>query len=263
MVEKLFEIRGLLNKKTGTVIAVTGFIVLMSVWIFITQFHLIGKQILPSPISVITCIPELHFKNSLVRNLSYSVYLNFMGYIEAVVVSLVVGFLMGLFPLFKSLFSQYVNATRFLPMTAMMGLFIAWFGIESNMKIQFLAIGIMVYLIPVVIQRIVEVEEVYDHTSITLGATYWQRILHVYFPYVMCRIINDIQNLLAISWTYLIFTEMVNSGRGGIGALAYLCARQSRVDKVFAVLLVILLVGFIQDKIFDFIDRKFFPFKYL
>jgi NitT/TauT family transport system permease protein len=260
---KLFELRGNLDKKSQGVIALIGFVFLMTLWITITGLHMVKPQILPSPFKVLMALPELHFQNALVRNLGYSVYLNIMGYIEAVFISLVVGFIMGMFPLFKGLFSSYVNSARFVPMTAVTGLFMAWFGIETNMKIQFLAVGIMVYLIPVVISRIEEIDDVYEHTAMMLGATSLQRILHVYIPSVIGKIIVDIQNLLAISWTYIIVAEMVNSSAGGIGSLAFLSARQSRVDKVFAVLLIIVLVGFLQDRLFSFLDKKLCRYKYL
>jgi len=260
---KLFELRGKLDKRSNTIIVIAGFVFLMTLWITITGLHMVKPQILPSPFKVLLAFPELHFQNALVRNLGYSVYLNIMGYIEAVIISLVIGFIMGLFPLFKSLFSGYVNSARFVPMTAVTGLFMAWFGIETNMKVQFLAVGIMVYLIPVVIARIDEIDEVYEHTAKMLGASPVQRIGYVYIPSVMSRIIVDIQNLLAISWTYIIVAEMINSSAGGIGSLAFLSARQSRVDKVFAVLLVIVLVGFLQDRLFSFMDKKLCRYKYL
>jgi NitT/TauT family transport system permease protein len=260
---KFFELRGNLDKKSHGIVALIGFIFLMLLWIIITETHMVKPQILPSPFRVLLALPELHFKNALVRNLGYSVYLNMMGYLEAIFVSLIVGFTMGMFPLFKSMFSGYVNSARFLPLTAATGLFMAWFGIETNMKVQFLAVGIMVYLIPVVIARIEEIDDVYEHTAIMLGATPLQRILHVYIPSVVSRIIVDIQNLLAISWTYVIVCEMINSSAGGIGSLAFLSARQSRVDKVFAVLLIIVMVGFIQDRLFSFIDKRVCRYKYL
>lgn len=260
---KFFELRGNLDKKTHRFVALVGFLLLMGAWLIVTECHMVKSQILPSPIKVLLAFPELHFQNALVRNLGYSIYLNITGYIEAVAISLVIGFLMGMFPLFKSMFSGYVNSARFLPLTAATGLFMAWFGIETNMKVQFLAVGIMVYLIPVVIARIEEIDDVYEHTALMLGATPLQRVQHVYVPSVISRIIVDIQNLLAISWTYIIVAEMINSSAGGIGSLAFLSARQSRVDKVFAVLLVIVLVGFLQDRLFSFIDRKVCKFKYL
>ena len=151
---------------------------------------------------------------------------------------------------------------RFVPLTAMTGLFIAWFGIENNMKVQFLSFGIIVYLLPVVAQRVLEVEEVYVQTIYTLGANSWKTIRHVYIPYVFSKIFDDIRVLVAISWTYIIVAELINKS-GGIGALIFTASRQSRIDKVFAILFLIIAIGFIQDKIFAWLDKKLFPFKYV
>jgi len=259
----LFTLRGSLDRKTTTTTAVCGFILIMTVWITLTALQVISPALLPSPFKVITSYAELHFQDALVRNLGYSMLLNFLGYLEAVTVAILIGFPMGLFPVFRSAFAKYVNAGRFVPLTAVTGVFIAWFGIETNMKIQFLAFGILVYVLPVVIQRIDEVEAVYEQTAITLGATMWQRIKHVFIPSVLSKLSSDIRVLVAISWTYIIVAEMINSSEGGIGALAYTCARQSRIDKVFAVLLVIIMVGFIQDKLFEKLDKTLFPHKYV
>jgi NitT/TauT family transport system permease protein len=95
----------------------------------------------------------------------------------------------------------------------------------------------------------------------TLGAI-WQRIFHVFIPAVMSKISDDIRVLVAISWTYIIVAELINAV-GGIGPLTYTCARASQMHKVFALLLVIIFVGFIQDQIFKAIDKLFFKHKYI
>jgi NitT/TauT family transport system permease protein len=257
----LFELRGTLDKKTQATIGIVGGLFLLFVWYLITAINLVPPTLLPSPIAVITCLPELHFDDAMVRQLGRSMYLNFMGYIEAVVVCIPLGFLIGLFPLFKGLFAKPVDAIRFIPLTAITGLFIVWFGIFDMMKIQFLAFGIIVYLLPVVVQRVEQVENVYQQTAFTLGATRWQTIKTVFFPAVFSKLFDDIRVLVAISWTYIIVAEMVNNN-GGIGAMLFTSARQSRIDKVFALLFVIVVVGFIQDIIFKVLDKQFFPYKH-
>lgn len=257
-----FEIRETLNKKTSLIVEILGLAVILILWSIITSFKLIPESLLPSPIKVITSFGELNTKDYLIYNTLYSIKLNVLGYVEAIIISLLIGFPIGLFPVFRSLFSRYINASRFIPLTAIVGLFIAWFGIDTNMKVQFLAFGIIVYMVPVVIQRIDEVETVYMHTAKTLGASKWQMICHVFMPSVLSKISDDIRVLVAISWTYIIVAELVNRS-GGIGAMAYTAARQSRVDKVFAVLLVIILIGFVQDRLFMWLDKKIFPHKYV
>ena len=126
----------------------------------------------------------------------------------------------------------------------------------------FLAFGIIVYLIPVVVQRINEVQSVYLRTVHTLGATSWQTITTVYMPYVFSKIIDDIRVLTAISWTYITIAEMLNKG-GGIGELIWMAKRQSRIDKAFAILIVIVVIGLLQDRLFVFLDKTLFRHKHL
>jgi len=258
----LFELRGEISKRTSLMVEILGLFMFLLIWFIITYFQWIPLALLPSPIKVLTSFKELHFEDALLRNAFYSIKLNYTGYLEAILIALPLGFLIGLFPLFKSLCNRYVNALRFIPLTAVTGLFIAWFGIENTMKVQFLSFGIMVYLLPVVIQRVSEVENVYVQTVYTLGANKWQTIVSVFIPAVFSKVFDDIRVLVAISWTYIIVAELVNKN-GGIGALAYTAARQSRIDKVFAILVVIILIGFIQDKLFIWLDKKLFAYKYL
>ena len=180
----------------------------------------------------------------------------------AFLISIPIGFLLALIPLFNGLFSRVVDAVRFIPLTAVTGIFIMWFGLGSQMKVFFLAFGIIVYLIPVVVQRVKEVETVHLRTVFTLGATNWQTIRTVYMPYVFSKLIDDIRVLTAISWTYITIAEMLNKG-GGLGELIWMAKRQSRIDKAFAILIVIVLIGLLQDKIFVLLDRLLFPYKHL
>lgn len=257
----LFCIRGVLSKRMSTALQVVGILFLLGVWWLVSTIQIVSPQLLPSPTAVVGSLPDLHFKDALVRNLFYSMYLNTSGYVEAILICLPFGFLIGLFPIFKGMFSKPVDAIRFIPLTAVTGLFIAWFGIDDLMKIQFLAFGIIVYLLPVVVQRVLEVPDVYQQTSFTLGASKWQMFKTVFFPHVVSQLINDIRVLVAISWTYIIIAEMVNK-TGGVGGMLYTSARQGQIDKVFALLFVIILVGFVQDKIFEWLDRTLFPHKY-
>lgn len=216
---------------------------------------------LPSPSAVLMAIPEMFEKNNLISNVFTSIKLNVYGYIIAIVISLIVGFIIGLIPLFRGLFNRIFDAGRFIPLAAVTGIFILWLGIGTSMKVWFLAFGILVYLIPVVVQRIDEVQSVYLHTVFTLGASAWQTVRTVYIPHVLSKLIDDIRVLTAISWTYITIAEMLNKS-GGIGELIWEAKRQSRVDKAFAVLLIIVLIGIIQDKLFQMLDKVLFPHKH-
>lgn len=267
--KELFKMGGSIDKKTSTIISLIGLVVLLAIWYFLTLTgEIIPNKILPNPVKVLLSYGELYSDYELLPNTWYSIKLNIYGYVTAIILALPIGFIIGMFPIARSLFSQYIDAFRFLPLTAITGIFIAWFGIGFDMKVYFLSFGILIYLLPVIVQRINELQNpsnnkdyVYLQTITTLGATNWQKFRHVYFPYVTEKISEDIRVLTAISWTYIIVTELLNK-EGGIGGMIYTLGRQSRTPEVFALLFLIILIGFMQDKLFKLLDQLLFPSKY-
>ena len=215
----------------------------------------------PLPTQVVNAFPDLVQQDELFYNAWRSMWLNIRGYFWAIFFSIPLGFAIGLFPLFRGMFSKPVDALRYLPLAALIGLFIQWFGFGDQMKVAFLAFGILVYLLAVVAQRINEVDDVYTKTVFTLAATNWQTIRTVYLPSVMSKVIDDVRVLTAISWTYIIFAEYLNR-EGGLGALIYIKRRLGQVPDLFALLLVIVLIGFVQDRLFVYLDKRLFPHKY-
>ncbi len=256
----IFELRYPMPKQQQLLLEIAGLVGFLVIWQLVAM-RIDSPAILPSPLVVLSSFPELHFEDFLIKNAFFSIKINLLGYLQAIAISIPLGMVVGLFTPVGAVVNRYVDAIRYIPLTAVTGLFIAWFGIYMNMKIQFLAFGIFVYLLPVVVQRVKEVDDVYVQTAQTLGASRWQVIARVFIPGVLSKLSDDIRVLTAISWTYIIVAEMVNN-EGGLGALIFRAARQSRLDKVFAVLFVIIIIGIIQDKIFQWLDRRTFGFKY-
>ncbi|KXK39193.1 MAG: ABC transporter [Bacteroidetes bacterium OLB9] len=241
----LIALRGNLTKRQQNLLAVIGFFIFILAWAALTMGSnpIIPRNIFPDPKRVFNAFGELFTKNELIKNVSRSLGLNLGGYIKAVAYAIPVGFAIGLVPALRGAFQKLVDAIRFLPLTALTGLFIIWFGIYSEQKINFLAFGIFIYLLPIVIQRIDEVDDVYLKTVHTLGASYWQTIFTVYLPSVLSRLSDDIRILTAISWTYIIVAE-TSADQGGIGSLIYRAGqRLGRVDITIACLIIIMLIG--------------------
>lgn len=265
MLKNLLTLRGDLKGRTKTLLEILGIALIIIVWFLITMGEnpLVSTGILPKPLDVLNSFGRLFNENQLLKNVCRSLGYNISGYVEAIIIAVPIGFLLGLIPLIRGLFRQPIDALRYIPLPAAIGLFISLFGLATGLKVHFLAFGIIIYLIPVVVQRINEVDEVYIKTVYTLGATPWQTFKTVYFPSVMSRLSDDIRVLTAISWTYIIIAESIG-GEVGIGALIWrIGQRQGRMDVVYALLLIIILIGILQDKLFMNLDKEFFPHKYV
>ncbi len=204
--------------------------------------------------------PEQGMPQGIIPNAIISIWRNIQGYLWAVFLSLLIGIPVALSPVMKAMFAKQIDVLRYIPLTAVFPLFVAAFEYGEPLKVNFLAFGILVYLLPVVMQRVWETEGVYLKTAYTLGASDWQLIKSVYLPSVLGKLIDDIRVLTAISWTYIIIAESLNRDTG-LGSLLYIFARLGKMPSVYAVLLVIILIGFLQDRIFVHMNNRLFPHK--
>ena len=245
----------------STILNIAGWIILLTIWFTVTELKLINSHILPSPGKTLDAFFMMLNEDNLIGNIMFSLKINFAGYIESILLALPVGFALGLSDVGRKMFSQQIDSLRFIPITALGGIFIALSGLTIWTKIHFLAFGIWVYLVPVIVQRIIEVNPVHLQMMQTLGATRWQTFRYVQWRSVVSRLSDDIRILVGISWTYIIVAELKNV-QGGLGSLIAASDRQSNIGMAYAVILIIIVIGIIQDRLFKFIDWVLFRFKY-
>lgn len=262
----MWKLREPLTKKQNFWISALGFVGIIMLWHVVTELKLVSRAILPKPLDVAKSYVYLTNKydtqyGNVWDRLWYSIRLNLLGYGEATIISLVLGFIFGLFTPIRAFFGMYVNASRYIPLSAIAGIFVALFGLFDVMKTQFLAAGIIVYLVPLVVARIDETMQIHLDTAHTLKASSLQKVTSVFFPDVLRRVSSDIITLTAISWTYIIMAEMMNS-TGGIGTMVWEAGRRSRHEQAYALLFLIVFVGFVQDKLLKLLDQRLFPDKY-
>jgi NitT/TauT family transport system permease protein len=213
--------------------------------------------ILPTPTEVLKAFPVLHFQEALVRSAGYSLYRVTMGFLLSAAVAIPLGILMGTFPAVKHFFSPLIDPLRFLPISALVPLFLVWFGIEETMKIMLLFVGTFVYLLPLVVEAVENVDDVYLQTARTLGASRWQLVWHVLVPGSLPAIGEALRVMNGIGWTYVILAELVNP-RYGLGALITVAGKRSHVDYIFAGVIVILLIGVLTDLLIRLINQRLY-----
>lgn len=255
------QLRGRLDSGSALLAKAIGLGAFLLFWLLIAR-AVAKPGIMPSPVKVLVAIPNLLMSKVFWGNLGYSLVLTVVSAVEAALIALPLGFAIGLVPGMRAVFEKPIAATRYLPLTATIGLFLIWAGISTNMKIQFLTVCSLVYFLPAVVNGIDRVSQVHLDTIKTLGANNWQTITKVYLPATLSAFTTDAIVLMPIGWTYIIIAEIINLGDGGVGAMIFTASRRSRLDEVFALLLIIIAIGFIEDKVLKFLDGKIFPHKY-
>lgn len=271
--KNLFVMGGEVNlpKSVIGIISLSGLVLILFIWYLISFFEIIPTTILPSPVDVILSFGPLATDNHLLENTFFSIKLNLGCYFWALLVTIPLGFFIGLYPINNIVIGRYVDSVRYLPIPAISGILIAIAGLTVTLKVLFLSIGIGIYILPAICNKINELqnpkndsEYVYLQTIKTLGATPWQKFREVYFPYVIGSVTGDIISLTGISWSYLTICEIIykDGSVNGIGALISVMSRQAHMAEVYALLFLVVLIGVFQDVAFKWVDRKLFPWKY-
>ena len=153
----------------------------------------------------------------------------------------------------------------------MTGLFISIWGLSLGMKEAFLTVGLVIYILPEVANRVNDLQNpandkdnVFLQTANTLGAENWQKFKYVYWPYVTSKVSPSIRSLAAISWSYVTISELIykDGGISGIGALISTMFRQSHIPEAWAGLFLIMAIGVAQDFLFKHLEIFLFPHMY-
>ena len=251
------KVREPVSERTRQLLGISGLLTFVVTWCVLSYGNIVPTVILPSPSEVLRAFPVLHFEEALVRSAWGSFRRVTLGFGLAALVSIPLGIVMGTFPAIKHFFNPLLDPLRFLPISALIPLFIVWFGIDEMQKIVFLFVGIFVYMLPLVVEAVNNVEEVYLQTATTLGASRGQTVRYVLIPGSLPAIGEALRVMNGIGWTYVIMAEVINA-RYGLGYLITAAGKRSHVDQIFALVLVILFIGVVTDWLIRFVNIKLF-----
>jgi NitT/TauT family transport system permease protein len=233
------------------------------IWVLLTageaEFRVISPVILPSPLEVIQSFKTLWFEAELTRSLIASTWRIVLGFLCGVVISLPLGLFMGSFSKIRAMFDPLTVFIAYLPIPALVPLTMSLFGVDEMQKAMFLALAFIIYLLPLTLKAVEDVDNVFLQTAYTLGASRWQVVRHVLLPIAFPRIIDTMRLGFGVGWSYIILAEMVAADRG-FGQIIIIAQRRGPRGHIYLVLVVIVLIAYIIDKLWMRLSRYLFPY---
>jgi len=260
----VFELREPLSWKTRWIIGGCSVAIFVGLWFLITYTGLVPPKTIPTPADLVRAIPEMHYDHYMVANALVSLLRITLGFLAASVVAVPLGVLMGAFTPVRSFFQPITGPLRFLPIAAVVPIFIAWFGFGEVMKIAVLAMGTFVYMLPLIVETVAQVDDVYLQTAETLGASRWQIVRTILVPASLPAIFESMRVMFGIGWTYVMLAEFVSEastgfGYPGIGFLINELRRWGELSHVIVAVIFILLIGVAVDTFLGWVSEQLFP----
>jgi NitT/TauT family transport system permease protein len=182
----------------------------------------------------------------------------FMGFFWACIVGIPIGILCGVFDFFSKLFEPFVDFFRYMPAPTFSTLLVAVLLAGDAPKIALVFIGTVFQLILVVSKTTRLLDPSLLEAAQTLGAKPRQMITHVVIPGIMPNLYNDLRILLGWAWTWLVIAELIGV-KSGLTEFIETQGRFRNFDRVFPVIILIGVTGFVMDQILSWFHGIFFP----
>jgi ABC-type nitrate/sulfonate/bicarbonate transport system permease component len=170
------------------------------------------------------------------------------------------GMLMGSSPRVNAMLSPLVDPFRSAPIVAINPILVMWLGIGEAMKIVFLVLGAIVYLIPMVRDAVIAVPRTYWVSARDLGATPFEAVRHSVLPMAMPRIADAVIVSISVMWTYITVAEYINAEKG-LGQLIQNARRFSAMDQVFVGIGVIVFLALITYSAMTWLKNALYPWE--
>jgi NitT/TauT family transport system permease protein len=232
---------------------------LLFVWIW----SMGAASYIPTPTQVFQAFPRVWNERGLGGNLFDSLELN----LQAVSVMFVLAYFIAVATTFPGIWgkifrplSVLVSSGRFNGMVGLPLIFTSMFHNAHKVKIALLVFGMGVFTVLSLAKMFQNVsKDLFDHAR-TLRMNEWHVVWEVVVLGTFDQVIDILRINMAMGWMMLPIIEGRFKFEGGVGAMMEVDAKQFDYPAVFAVIIVILLVGLGQDGLIALFKRIVSPY---
>lgn len=233
-----------LDPRTRRALGVAAVLGVLATWSLLSGTGLVAANKLPAPWAVAEAFVHLAWvaekgESPLLIATAWSLSRVGVAGVLVILIGIPIGLLMGASTRLNALLSPLIDPFRSAPIVAVLPILVMWLGIHESMKITFLFLGAVVYLIPMVRDAVQAVPSTYFISARDLGATPWEAVRLAVIPMAMPRIADAVIVGVSVMWTYITVAEYVNAEQG-LGQLISHARRFSAMDQVFVGIFVII-----------------------
>jgi len=150
---------------------------------------------------------------------------------------------------------------RFVPAPTLIPLSVVWFGIGEFSKVFIITWGIFFTVLLSVRDATENVPKEFTQIAKSMGYSNFKRLQKIILPAISPDILNTLRIAIVESWIYLLIAEMI-AAKQGVGKSLILAQRFLQVDNIFAILILLAIIGIATDLILVKTRNYLFKYKY-
>ena len=230
-------------------------VLLAIAWEVAARLELVSSSALPPLTDVVVSWIDMLKTGELVGNTGASLYRGAMGLFLAIVFGGALGIFMAWSKPVNVLLSPLVEIFYPLPKSALIPVTVIWLGFGNGSKILLIFLGCMIPVTIGAFNGARSSEQTLVWSARSMGANRLRMLWDVVLPSAMPELLNGIRTALALSFILLVAAELIVS-RKGLGFMLSFLGDAGNYDGMFAVVIIISLLGFAADRGYLYLVRR-------
>ncbi len=232
------------------------YVILVAIWQIISMTNIWPDNLFPSPYEVAEDLVYTASDGSLFFGIGTSILRLIIGLAIAIVGGMILGIFMARVEIVNQTIGSLVLGLQSIPSVAWVPLAILWFGLADGGIIFVTAIGSIFAVTIATYTGVKNINPHYIEAARNMGAKGTQLATYVLIPAAFPYLISGFKQGWAFAWRGVIGAELLFSFLG-LGFLLNVGRQLNDISQVFAIMLVIMMVGIVIDGvIFKRIENK-------
>lgn len=251
--KKLFTPFSHLSNSASAILIVMHCVLALMLW----QMFAVGGLI-PTPAKVMESVLKIVSTGGFYDNLFASLSLTLKGMLLSILLALVICYL-SLVPFFYPI-AKFIIKCRYLTLTGLIFLFTLLTSNGHNLKLSLLMFGIVPFFVTSLLSIIDSINVQEYELCKTLRMNNWQTLFEVIIVGRLDQVIEVMRQNFAIAWMMITMVEGLSMSEGGLGTLLIKSNKFIDLGTVFAILVIIFLIGVCFDFLLAKMRLWFFPY---
>lgn len=218
----------------------------------IASYYIFTPFLIPPPMAVLRALKPMSESGELLTDIGMSLSRVAIGYFTGVCFALTLGLFMGRIKVLHDLVDPMLQFVRFLSPTAMIPIVVIWFGIGELAKYSLVFWGTIFIVLINTIVGVLRTPPIRQNAALCLGASEAQIFRLIVLPSAIPYIVVGMRLALASAFISIIPAELL-AADSGLGFLLQQSSLLLQTDRIFVALVVICSVGFLADRLFQFL----------
>lgn len=227
------------NRSNVIVIGGITTILFLSAWVLISEFGLIEERFLPSPFRVVKRFFDT--KPHIGHHLFASLQILIVGYGLGTATAFLISIVLRTSFIARSMFEPLIESLRPVPPVAIVPFFILWFGFSMGGKIFLVAIGVVLVLVPPIVNGLDNTPPTLLKTIKAFGGSNLKFVVTAALPSSIPGLKGSLRVAMATGLMLTILSEFMGAQLG----LGYLINNAFRTFSTSALMMTIILAGLI------------------